>query len=165
LNCENCGAPMKVAPGRDYWYCEYCSSFYFPKQSSDGVRVLGQASTLQCPVCHASLVSASVGGEETLYCDKCRGLLLKQAAFAVVVRYLRNMATTPATPPPPLDPKEYRRRVDCPNCGRVMDTHPYYGPGNVVIDVCMGCALLWLDCGEFAQIVNAPGSDRPYSYL
>jgi hypothetical protein len=41
-----------------------------------------------------------------------------------------------------------------------MATHPYYGPGNVVIDSCESCDLLWLDFGELKQIVDAPGKDR-----
>jgi hypothetical protein len=41
-----------------------------------------------------------------------------------------------------------------------METHPYFGPGNVVIDSCAGCELIWLDFGELKQIVAAPGRDR-----
>jgi hypothetical protein len=41
-----------------------------------------------------------------------------------------------------------------------MATHPYYGPGNVVIDSCASCELVWLDFGELEQIVKAPGKDR-----
>jgi Zn-finger nucleic acid-binding protein len=38
--------------------------------------------------------------------------------------------------------------------------HPYYGPGNVVVDSCTTCDLIWLDFGELKQIVDAPGRDR-----
>jgi Zn-finger nucleic acid-binding protein len=41
-----------------------------------------------------------------------------------------------------------------------MLTHPYYGPGNVVIDNCAECDAIWLDFGELKQIVSAPGRDR-----
>ena len=41
-----------------------------------------------------------------------------------------------------------------------MDTHPYYGPGNVVIDSCARCAVVWLDYHELAMIRDAPGRDR-----
>ena len=41
-----------------------------------------------------------------------------------------------------------------------MSTHPYFGPGNVVIDNCEACELVWLDFGELKQIVDAPGKDR-----
>lgn len=41
-----------------------------------------------------------------------------------------------------------------------MDVHPYYGPGNVVIDSCTACSLIWLDYGELQQMTDAPGRDR-----
>jgi hypothetical protein len=41
-----------------------------------------------------------------------------------------------------------------------MATHPYYGPGNVIIDTCEPCEVVWLDFGELKQIVAAPGKDR-----
>ena len=41
-----------------------------------------------------------------------------------------------------------------------MTTHPYYGPGNVVMESCDSCNLVWLDHGELQQIVDAPGRDR-----
>jgi Zn-finger nucleic acid-binding protein len=37
-----------------------------------------------------------------------------------------------------------------------MDTHPYGGPGNVIIDTCENCSLNWLDYGELQHIVRAP---------
>jgi len=41
-----------------------------------------------------------------------------------------------------------------------MDTHPYYGPGNCVVDTCIRCGVIWLDYGEITVITNAPGRDR-----
>ena len=40
-----------------------------------------------------------------------------------------------------------------------METHPYYGPGNVVIDSCCGCGCgyVWLDHGELATLARAGG--------
>jgi Zn-finger nucleic acid-binding protein len=45
-------------------------------------------------------------------------------------------------------------------CAADMSTHPYYGPGNVVIDTCDACHVVWLDFGELRQIADAPGGDR-----
>jgi len=42
--------------------------------------------------------------------------------------------------------------LTCPNCQQRMDTHPYFGGGNVVVDTCEGCGLIWLDAGELAII-------------
>jgi hypothetical protein len=43
MDCENCGAPMTLYGDRDIFYCEFCGSFRFPSESSDGIRVLGLA--------------------------------------------------------------------------------------------------------------------------
>ena len=151
---------MQLVPGRDYFYCEYCMSFAFPERSADGVVVLGEESNLPCPVCSTGLVSASVARHGVLHCSKCRGILAQQEVFGDIVKYLRTHASGPPEPPQPLDPAELRRRIHCPGCGQLMETHPYYGPGNSVIDTCMRCGVIWLDYGELDVIINAPGRDR-----
>jgi Zn-finger nucleic acid-binding protein len=40
-----------------------------------------------------------------------------------------------------------------------MDTHFYAGPGNVIVDSCDGCSLIWLDRGELTRIAHAPDGD------
>jgi len=40
---------------------------------------------------------------------------------------------------------------------RKMDVHPYYGPGNVVVDTCGECGLIWLDHGEMTRVEQASG--------
>lgn len=160
MNCENCGAPLKIVQDRDYFFCEHCSSFYFPTESRDGVREMGELSGVNCPVCRVVLVTASVSGVPALHCSKCKGVLMDQESFAFVVRYLRARAPGLRKPPRPLNPEDLRRETDCPRCRGLMDTHPYYGPGNVVIDVCTHCAIIWLDYRELNIIANAPGRDR-----
>jgi len=39
-----------------------------------------------------------------------------------------------------------------------METHFYAGPGNVVMDSCENCELIWLDRGELMHIARAPDS-------
>jgi len=160
MNCQNCGAAMRLVPDRNYFYCEHCTSFYFPPESAEGVRVLGELSDLECPVCHAPMVSASVAGAGVLHCHNCRGLFMKQGAFAFVVSYLRARTRDTPGQPRPLNRAHLQRKVLCPTCGSLMDTFPYHGPGNVVIDVCPRCAVIWLDYGELTLIAEAPGRDR-----
>jgi hypothetical protein len=33
-----------------------------------------------------------------------------------------------------------------------MDTHPYFGGGNVVVNTCERCSVIWLDAGKLALI-------------
>jgi Zn-finger nucleic acid-binding protein len=94
------------------------------------------------------------------FCAKCRGILLPRATFASVTNKRRAWATSPPAEPVPLNRQDLDRELSCPGCGGRFDTYPHYGPGNVVIDSCVTCDLIWLDFGEIRQIVDAPGSDR-----
>lgn len=160
VRCENCGAPMELLPGREYFYCAYCGSFAFPTPSEDGVITLGERGDLACPICSTRLSTASVADMRVLHCTTCRGLIAEQEAFATMVRFLRAEVSGEPDPVRPVARAALDRRIACPRCGDTMETHPYYGPGNVVIDNCASCALVWLDYGELAAIRDAPGRDR-----
>jgi Zn-finger nucleic acid-binding protein len=44
-----------------------------------------------------------------------------------------------------------------------MMGHPYGGPGNVNIDTCERCSVIWLDRNELRRIVLAPDRSSLYS--
>lgn len=160
MNCPNCAAPMQLVDRRDYFTCPYCTTFHFPAETSasdDRVRVLGGAADTSCPVCRTALSSATIQGQRVAYCQTCRGILASNGAFRQIAAARRSKHVGPATPPTPLDPAEYERELACPGCGSRMDVHPYYGPGNVVVDTCGACFLIWLDHGELSVIERAPG--------
>lgn len=160
MNCPNCGGPMELVRDRDYFICSYCNGFHFPSPKQEGVRELDVPSGVPCPVCHRELEHASVGGWRVLRCDNCRGLLARQPTFFRIVRQQRSNATEPPADSKPLNKAELSRRIVCPLCDRPMETHPYYGPGNVIIDNCHHCSVIWLDYGELDAIARAPGPDR-----
>jgi Zn-finger nucleic acid-binding protein len=93
-------------------------------------------------------------------CERCKGILLPRLAFAVTLTAKRRAATTPSQTPAPADRAELQRRVACPQCRAPMITDWYYAPGNIVIDTCETCDLVWLDAGEFGRAIDAPGPDR-----
>ena len=161
MNCGNCGAPMQLIPNREYFYCQYCGSFHFPPGTGEGVKILDSSPhPLECPICIEPLYRASIQRYPAMHCKKCRGSLMEQFMFGEVVQYLRSRAQGPTDPPRKLDPEELKRQVLCPYCLRSMETHPYAGPGNIVIDTCANCYVIWLDYGEINSIINAPGRDR-----
>ena len=162
MNCEHCGAPLKLISGRDYFFCDQCGNFHFPGPNRDGVSLLGETSDMSCPICHEALVSGSADGVRLLTCRKCHGLLVPQWNLYTLVRYLRAEYAEKDRPPWPLNQEELQRAITCPSCRQVMDTHPYYGPGNVVIDNCGPCGLVWLDFGELDRVLSAAGRDRGY---
>jgi Zn-finger nucleic acid-binding protein len=49
--------------------------------------------------------------------------------------------------------------LHCPLCGLEMDRHLYGGGGNVNVDSCEPCGVLWLDHGELSRMVAAPDRD------
>jgi Zn-finger nucleic acid-binding protein len=156
MNCPTCGGPLRLEEDKDYLICDFCKSMHFPEPDADGVRILGEPAQQSCPVCGIPLVHAAIGGLRILYCGRCRGMLIPMDAFLVVAEELRARQRAPCGLPHALDLRELERRIHCPRCGRAMDTHPYAGPGNIVIDSCSECQVDWLDYGELMRIVRAP---------
>jgi Zn-finger nucleic acid-binding protein len=95
-----------------------------------------------------------------LHCNSCRGVLIGQEHSRIIIEYRRARASGPPDPPRPLNRADLRRKLHCPRCRRTMQTHPYYGPGNFVIDSCPHCRFVWLDHGELNTATRAPGRDR-----
>ena len=163
MNCRNCAAPMELFDRRRYYFCRYCGTFEFlDAPGTDGVHVLErQADALPCPLCAEPLAKSLLDDAHVIeHCERCRGVLLERAVFAAAVTGRRARAAGAGVPLAEIDRREFQRRVTCCRCRTRMDVHPYYGPGNVVIDTCRNCDLVWLDFGELRQIADAPGLDR-----
>jgi len=154
---------MEIVASRHYFFCRHCGTFHFPEAVDEGIRVLEREPTVEqrCGVCRVPLATAVLDdGFSARYCERCRGVLLPRQHFAEVVQTRRWWARTPPALPVALDQRELARTIKCPGCARPMLTHPYYGPGNIVLDTCSQCDLVWLDFRELTQITNAPGQDR-----
>jgi Zn-finger nucleic acid-binding protein len=151
---------MRLKEGAEYLSCDYCGSVQFPEANSDGVRVLGEQASEPCPVCAIPLVHAVLSGQRILNCGRCRGILIEMDKFMAIVEDMRSRREASADAAHQPEWQDLNRRIRCPKCGQEMDTHPYYGPGNVIIDDCERCSVNWLDYGELERIVRAP--DRQY---
>lgn len=164
MNCPNCGAGMEFQERRRIFRCTHCGtdSLLETPEGLDGIRVVGPTDdALRCPVCAVKMSKALLDGRHgVLFCAGCRGILIARARFALVVHERRAWPSGPPETPSPIDPREFGRHVCCPRCAGRMATHPYFGPGSVVIDTCEPCDLVWLDLGELKQIADAPGADR-----
>lgn len=167
MNCKNCGAAMTLVREQEYYLCEYCGTYHFPTASKDGVRLLGPApDDVSCSLCGEQLMLASLDDRHRGYqCPKCQGLLLEFAGFGETVATRRAWASEPPDAPRPLNRAHLERRMVCPLCHAPMSTHPYAGPGTIVVDTCESCKVIWLDYGELAWAVNAPGRDRGVALL
>lgn len=156
MNCQNCGAPMVFDPERIIFSCAYCSSVYYPDESRDGIRLSDVQQDVSCPVCKVPLVLGFVGSIRVTCCPKCRGSLIDQSSFLTVIQYIRIHSRGIEEPPPPVKMEELKRQIACPKCGQTMDTHPYGGPGNIIIDNCPACQINWLDYMELYRVTHSP---------
>jgi Zn-finger nucleic acid-binding protein len=161
MNCPGCGAPMRLEPDEEFLRCDYCKGTYVPDKNDEGVRVLGEPSPLECPVCAKHLSQASLAAHRLLYCESCRGMLVAMDVFVMLIQELRARQEGPGAIQSAADASGLERHIHCPQCGKPMDTHFYEGPGNIIIDDCSHCSLNWLDYGELMRIIRAP--DRTYS--
>ena len=147
---------MRLEDGRDTLVCDYCGQVHVPEANDEGVRILGEPSALECPVCAVPLVPASMARHRILYCTHCRGSLIPMGEFEALIGDLRAEARGAVATPHAPAAHELERRLRCPQCHEAMDTHFYCGPGNIVIDDCSRCELNWLDDGELRSIAHAP---------
>jgi LSD1 subclass zinc finger protein len=163
MNCPNCGAALELLPGRSHLRCPYCTSLTFPEPTGDGVVVLEGTHPHDCPACHRPLALAALDGDSVGYCRDCRGILLSTDHFARAIARRRDAQSGRDRAVEPIDPKDLRRVRRCARCGRRTDTHVYGGGGNVVIDTCEHCQLVWLDAGELTALGrHVPGrTTRP----
>jgi Zn-finger nucleic acid-binding protein len=163
-NCPACGAPITLKPDTEGYRCDFCHAVFFPGEEEDGVQVGGEQTSpslsLACPLCSVPLVKAAIADTPLLYCTQCHGLLLPMKVLPGLVDAQRAAAmqsgkNAPAVQTPP-DRGDLKRVLQCPQCHKRMDTHFYAGPGNVIVDSCGDCWLIWLDRGELMRIVHAP---------
>lgn len=164
MNCPACGAEIMPKPDTEGYRCDYCHQVFYPGEEDDGVEVLGDqpdpATSRACPVCNQPLVQATVAKTPLLFCTQCHGLLMRMGELLDLIDALRTAVDKPAVQTAP-ERGDLKRTVQCPQCRRRMDTHFYAGPGNVIVDSCGDCFLIWLDRGELTRIAHAPDEAGP----
>ncbi len=169
--CPACGAPITPRPDTEGCKCDYCHAVFYPGEEDDGVVVSAQQADSAvnpaetnpsidqaCPLCNLPLVQAAIVKIPFLFCTQCHGLLMPMGVLPDLIDAQRTGDRPPAVQTPP-DPGDLKRTIQCPKCHRRMDTHFYAGPGNVIIDSCGDCLLIWLDRGELTRIAHAPDED------
>ena len=165
MNCTHCQTKLVQVFGQTHHHCPGCGRFDFPdtiEESSDRIKLSGRSTPFQCPSCHVELAIGSLDATEVCVCERCRGFVIDSQSLADVIRGRRSAWAGPDDAPIPMNAVELDVRQSCPACLQFMEAHPYYGPGTVVIESCIACHLTWLDHGELARIVRAPGA-RPHA--
>jgi Zn-finger nucleic acid-binding protein len=150
---------MRPDRDRGLFVCDYCESQAVPPADDDGVLLLGSTQE-KCPICTSkpSPLALSKGSLESfnlLYCEHCRGMLIDMDDFQPLIAALRSHRDAPAAFLAPRSSTDADRALQCPKCGAAMDNHPYGGGGNVNVDTCEACDVIWLDGGEVRKIASA----------
>ena len=105
----------------------------------------GRVTQFHCPSCvDVALEVGKLAGVEVLFCLQCNGFVMDNETCGGLIGNLRAMYTGPDQMPKPLDQGALEVQVSCPACCEPIEVHPYYGPGNAVIDSCIHCKLVWL---------------------
>ncbi|MGA2882593.1 MAG: zf-TFIIB domain-containing protein [Bryobacteraceae bacterium] len=148
---------MRLSRDQGLMLCDYCGSQATPRTDEDGVVVMDATSHV-CPACKTALANASIESQELLYCTRCHGMLLEMEKFLPLLDVLREYRYWSRSSQAPRD-FDAGRILHCPLCQNEMDEHLYGGGGNMNVDSCEPCGVLWLDCGELSRIVAAPDRD------
>ena len=129
-----------------------------PKRSIAGLTFAERDIGVECPKCQMALKVAYIRSKKVAGCSRCRGILVQSFELADLIAMLRAEHSGPDVIPPPIDQSHAEPVRGCPSCGGAFESHFYCGPGNVYIDSCIQCKMIWLDGGELLQIIEAPGN-------
>lgn len=104
---------------------------------------------MKCPKCDKEMTAETYGGTEVDKCPECEGIFFDQGE-------LEKLLSGGAEGADSVEYTELSNKMDmmlgtCPRCGQEME--PYLGPGNLRIDRCVKCKAVFLDQGEFAELV------------
>ncbi len=134
-------------------YCHHCATPLLPQP-------LGPVTRHGCPACGeaAPLTSRSLGGQQVpiLECQRCAGLWLGRAAFAVLLDRARHDGAIrddrEAPRPAPRQSQSGPLYRPCPECGALMHRRNYGRRSGVIVDNCNAHGL-WFDARELDDLL------------
>ena len=168
MKCHECRSEMSLVYNMDHYHCAGCNVYEFPSfdgSASDTIQPLGNTTDFFCPCCpEINLEVGQILGAQVCFCPNCRGYVIDTGTLGSLISSLRASYTGPDDQPAMMNQEELNVTTSCPACLEPMQTHPYHGPGTVILDSCMNCKLSWLGHGELNKIVKAPGVRKMQSY-
>jgi Zn-finger nucleic acid-binding protein len=118
----------------------------------------GEPINAMCPKCNGCLRMGIIHDLwKVCFCNLCQGYLIDSGCLQVMAHDLRMAYNGVDDQPRPIAQIELAEQRACPACEQLMETHPYFGAGNIVINSCSPCRLTWMDEGELGIIIRAPG--------
>ncbi|MBM4371680.1 MAG: zf-TFIIB domain-containing protein, partial [Deltaproteobacteria bacterium] len=118
---------------------------------------------MNCPKCGGARLGP-LGTSEGVtldFCPDCRGLLFDPGELAETFELEKDFPDLRA-----VRAEARRSGITCPACGTGWVELPWQAGTDLVLDLCPGCGLVWLDKGEFPKLeALAAGLDSPSSRL
>ncbi len=154
MNCQNCGAPVRLDLDQNVMVCDYCQTECPPPLDENGVQIIGETG-FSCPMCAKRLANARIELHQVLYCAACLGIAVSMDNLVELIDDLRdhrNRASLLLAPGPALGSNG---GLHCPQCQRAMDHHSYGASevGEVMIDSCETCEQVWLPHEALRKLV------------
>ena len=107
---------------------------------------------MHCPKCHQPLKSTQVRETEVDTCPVCRGIWFDETELE------KMMGLTPSELRPlrrGREDEEFDRVLGvCPRDGSTLSRVAAARHPDVVVDVCPTCRGIWLDAGEFNELLR-----------
>ena len=154
---------MRLTSGNASLRCDYCHNVVIAQADESGIQFLDEVVGLDCPECAVPLWNATLGGAQVQACRKCHGQLLKIGIMEALIEQMRA-AHPEIVIPPPVNPADLQRKLNCPKCHRHMDSYFDFLGGHTVISGCEQCAVNWLEGGALMRMAQAPRADFSADY-
>ena len=154
MNCHNCEIALEWDGFSPVILCDICRAYRFvdvPDVTAKQIVSLNQPGSSFCPCCRRRLMQAAMDGLKVEHCAECEGVLLDDEVFAMFVRNRRTEFREAASQPFTLSAADLQD-VNCPRCRTEMTVHPCYGPNFIIVNSCLDCGNVWLDCRELTNV-------------
>lgn len=105
-----------------------------------------------CPICAVPLAPETYEGFPLLRCPQCQGHLLDLSRYDAIQRIPQKSRAELEAEAQAGFQGDNPERIRCPRCRVTMFKKPIPVPGfSLHADLCVDCALVWLDGGELAM--------------
>ena len=105
-----------------------------------------------CPICDVPLEPEAYEGVPVLRCPDCQGHLLELTRYESIQRIPEKSLAELEAEAQAGFAGDNPSPIRCPRCHGAMQKRPLPVPGfDLHLDLCRGCALVWLDGGELAM--------------
>ena len=105
-----------------------------------------------CPLCDVPLEPEAYEGVPVLRCPDCQGHLLELTRYESIQRIPEKSLAALEAEAQAGFAGDNPSPIRCPRCHGAMQKRPLPVPGfDLHLDLCRGCALVWLDGGELAM--------------